>query len=1129
MALKPTFNETISLQVKTRQEKLNLANDLDNENVVYRNNRYPFIRLTSGIDIAPSKDPKDPGKTLLRSLGLEKIITPGNDLAKKYKLFSTRFIKNNGINKNGDTVFKEEFTSNIGYSVSYATSYGFTSDPKYGLTPPPGIESADIKTLNKGGVRTAEIKIIAHNIIQFNIISLLYLQLRYCMLLEWGHNIYYDNKGEFKNNSIDLSNKFLNKETVPSLLTEIGTKQFESCGNYDALLGVVKNFTWNLRPDGSYEITLDLISVGDIAESIQMNTALSFKDGDIPDSQWLLPATYNRSSLDRILARIQKGILQVEALGATSLLISNSEIERITGVNCSFTKTPDTTKTPPEVFEDSTENRSITFAALENSDTNTPTPSTQYYIKLGALLRIIESFLLEYNTSVSPSYPTVFLDYDYDDNFCFILNDSISSDPRKCLIPLTKKSANANKVYKYITYNVKAVFIGNEGGLDPNGRTGSERLPGYWTFVEWRTVGGSKTYTDILDPDSTGQISSTGKVYLTYPKSVGGALQMLAKDMSDGDPEKFKYPGTDLFPVSQGLPLNPSPGELKVLAAETGRKMKYIIDNPDYFDFGNLGILDKLDSRFRTTEANKAKLMHVLLNIGFIHSIIEEASSDSDSGHISLTDFLEKILGGIQESLGYINDFTVSYNSYNNSLRILDNTYLANLYNKIDPTVFNINYSTNTEGSFIRDYSLKSEVFSKVGNILMAGSQQNGNNGVSNGNLFSELYKGTTDRILKTKRNNNVTAGSGNAKETLTTLFKTYQDYRFKLTETRGSLSTSDIDGFKASIKDYYRFDIGQLIKSKDSDVVGDRLIPLNLQLTMDGLSGMDIHQIFNINSRLLPSDYVGKVSFVIRELTHKISDEGWITNIGSLSTINKSSATAAGSVVVEEEAIEADEAFTINVETVVIASSAASFRARLIDIAKQEEAYWRSQGWGNGSDQTSAPARERIVAMGNVWGKSSTPDAWINDAWSGLTISYFVKSADTGATSASFLYSLKHANYIKRGRENMLNNTGYYKSYTPEEVKNAGSKIELGDLICYPRQAGVTIEDDGYMGHCNVVTEITGAPGVTKSIGGNLGDTLKYAEDEVPLDATGNINNASRASWIDYPYHAVIKWTVPD
>ena len=38
MALKPTFNEAISLQVKTRQEKLNLANDLDNENVVYRNN-----------------------------------------------------------------------------------------------------------------------------------------------------------------------------------------------------------------------------------------------------------------------------------------------------------------------------------------------------------------------------------------------------------------------------------------------------------------------------------------------------------------------------------------------------------------------------------------------------------------------------------------------------------------------------------------------------------------------------------------------------------------------------------------------------------------------------------------------------------------------------------------------------------------------------------------------------------------------------------------------------------------------------------------------------------------------------------------------------------------------------------
>ena len=39
----------------------------------------------------------------------------------------------------------------------------------------------------------------------------------------------------------------------------------------------------------------------------------------------------------------------------------------------------------------------------------------------------------------------------------------------------------------------------------------------------------------------------------------------------------------------------------------------------------------------------------------------------------------------------------------------------------------------------------------------------------------------------------------------------------------------------------------------------------------------------------------------IIRELTHKISDEGWITNVGSLSIINKSSATADAVSVVPE------------------------------------------------------------------------------------------------------------------------------------------------------------------------------------------------------------------------------------
>lgn len=124
----------------------------------------------------------------------------------------------------------------------------------------------------------------------------------------------------------------------------------------------------------------------------------------------------------------------------------------------------------------------------------------------------------------------------------------------------------------------------------------------------------------------------------------------------------------------------------------------------------------------------------------------------------------------------------------------------------------------------------------------------------------------------------------------------------------------------------------------------------------------------------------------------------------------------------------------------------------------------------------------------------------------------------------------MKHSFYIEAGRKNQINNTGYYKSYSPDEVKANGSKIELGDLICYPREAGKDVDSPGgYPGHCDVVVEITNNE--AKVIGGNLSGTLKYGAS-VTLDNTGNIidNPTKRAGWkIEYPYHAVIKWSVPD
>ena len=109
------------------------------------------------------------------------------------------------------------------------------------------------------------------------------MRLGFNVLLEWGHSMYYDNKGTLQKDGIgkSLADRFLDPKppnlvstvslNYSSFLDLIQQQRLESNGNYDAMFGKVCNYHWSFLPDGSYDITLDLVSVGDIVESFKIN------------------------------------------------------------------------------------------------------------------------------------------------------------------------------------------------------------------------------------------------------------------------------------------------------------------------------------------------------------------------------------------------------------------------------------------------------------------------------------------------------------------------------------------------------------------------------------------------------------------------------------------------------------------------------------------------------------------------------------------------------------------------------------------------------------------------------------------------------------------------------------------
>ena len=257
------FDDYVKKQIEVRQTKL-AKNQKSSEDLVVFNSNTSWVRLSSGVKIEPDK-----AKTLSDKLGINTSLIQGNSLAKNLVLWGGV----SSFSTNNDGVVLDSLKGGVGYGINNA--YGFLSNPSQGLQPPPGIESITCNYKNNGSLKQAQVKLKCFTRSQFEAIEAVYLRLGYTMVLEWGNTLYFSNTGTFsKVTSYSIPNLlFQNEQDVdPSTLqTKLDSNKTNTNGNYDGMLAKVQNYSWNIQEDLSFSITLDLISVGDIIDSLKAN------------------------------------------------------------------------------------------------------------------------------------------------------------------------------------------------------------------------------------------------------------------------------------------------------------------------------------------------------------------------------------------------------------------------------------------------------------------------------------------------------------------------------------------------------------------------------------------------------------------------------------------------------------------------------------------------------------------------------------------------------------------------------------------------------------------------------------------------------------------------------------------
>ncbi len=266
--------------------------------------------------------------------------------------------------------------------------------------------------------------------------------------------------------------------------------------------------------------------------------------------------------------------------------------------------------------------------------------------------------------------------------------------------------------------------------------------------------------------------------------------------------------------------------------------------------------------------------------------------SINEENEILLIDFFQSLCSGINQTLSNLTQLEPFHDKDDNTLYIVNKCNSDELLVNPPPvTKFRVGLlpQGTPEGSFIKDVSIGSTLPPNFATQIAIGAQANDTEVSSNSTPFSNWNKGLTDRIIPEKQT------SGGAGESAEERIKRDDAAQAKKEEKQKSLKQAavtaaeffnefdfrdDLLNLESAIKEYFKTQVNAASKPPKSEIQSPIIIPISLNLTMDGISGIKILQKYSITEDFLPKNYQNSIEFIVKGVSHNIDAGGWTTKI---------------------------------------------------------------------------------------------------------------------------------------------------------------------------------------------------------------------------------------------------------
>lgn len=271
-------------QIDVRRAVIGKQGLKTNDDLLFLLSNTAWVKLSSGVNVLSEDELK-----IVRQQKQRDTITGDSTLAKSNVLLGGVLSNQQGLRAGIDTATAPN--ANAAYRNNPRSS---------GIRPMPGITGMSVKSKNTfGTLREAEIQISVWTLEDFEMIEQIYLRPGFTFLLEWGNSIYLNNDQTLQKQitTIDVDTFFANNVSFSTIGDKIKDIRKAASGNYEAMVGYAKNFSWSYTPAGEYQCTLTIISTGVVLESIK--TRIDPRERGIPDSKFAIGDSEKKESIKK--------------------------------------------------------------------------------------------------------------------------------------------------------------------------------------------------------------------------------------------------------------------------------------------------------------------------------------------------------------------------------------------------------------------------------------------------------------------------------------------------------------------------------------------------------------------------------------------------------------------------------------------------------------------------------------------------------------------------------------------------------------------------------------------------------------------------------------------------------------